>query len=107
MSTLGMSCRREALPEPAESSLGGSAFPQPGQPRALCMLASSSEKPHSWEQGDLMLKKWTPQETNLTAFKSCGAGFSFLPYASSASGPFLLCPCQGLLRSWWKSRASR
>lgn len=35
------------------------------------------------------------------------AGWVFIPAFSSVSGPFLLSPCQGLLRSWWKSRASR
>lgn len=71
MSTLGMSCLWEVLPKPAGSSLGSSASPQPGEPRALCISAFSSEEPHSWEQGDLRLKKWTLQDTNLTAFKSC------------------------------------
>lgn len=72
MPTLGMLHLWEALPKPAGSGLGSCAFLQP---RALRISACSLEEPQSWEQGQLRLKKWAPQETEFTAFKCCGLGF--------------------------------
>lgn len=52
MFTLAKSCLYEAAPEPTGSSLGRSALPQSGKPRALSIMTALEES-CGWEQGVL------------------------------------------------------